>query len=407
MTKLRVFILPSWSPTKRLPHAGLFFVNQAEMLAKQKPEWIVGLGLFDFYSSRMPYNINTLKEFGEAFFSKPRFSSAHTPSGVHAYSVWKPWQRYWLPETLIEKMSSVLTGHARTMVRAFTKDWGKPHLIHAHAAAPGGAAAVRVGQEMNIPVVITEHMGPFPWPRHQAPSGHPRPVICEAYEAAKACAAVSSSLAKRLRIFGLAKEISVIPNVVDQSVFTPGLAARKTDCFSFFCVGGPNVDKGTDTLLRAFAGLPQNTFLSIAGNTPWMSFYQQLAQELGINARVQWLGNVPPEQMVFLYQECDAFVLPSRTESFGVSYVEALMCGKPVIATTCGGPEDIVNETNGLLVKVDDVDGLRSAMLKLCGREMAYCPKTIRDDAVARFGSDSVVKKLENFYLKVVEPAAS
>ena len=55
-------------------------------------------------------------------------------------------------------------------------------------------------------------------------------------------------------------------------------------------------------------------------------------------------------EIVKVYEECDCFVLPSAGETFGVVYVEAMAAGLPVIATRCGGPEDFVNEDNGILI---------------------------------------------------------
>lgn len=61
----------------------------------------------------------------------------------------------------------------------------------------------------------------------------------------------------------------------------------------------------------------------------------------------------------------DCFVLPSRSETFGIGFIEAFATGTPVIATRCGGPEDFVNEENGMLVDVDCVDELTQKMQKM------------------------------------------
>ena len=61
----------------------------------------------------------------------------------------------------------------------------------------------------------------------------------------------------------------------------------------------------------------------------------------------------------------NAFVLASRTETFGVVYIEALSQGLPVIATRCGGPESIVTSDNGLLVPIENIPELTKALLTL------------------------------------------
>lgn len=63
--------------------------------------------------------------------------------------------------------------------------------------------------------------------------------------------------------------------------------------------------------------------------------------------------------------ESDCFVLASKLETFGVAYIEALAAGLPVIATNCGGPEEFVHKDNGILIEVNDAQGLTDAMLKM------------------------------------------
>lgn len=61
-------------------------------------------------------------------------------------------------------------------------------------------------------------------------------------------------------------------------------------------------------------------------------------------------------------QACHVFVLPCLFETFGVVVIEAHACGRPVIATICGGPEDNISEANGMLVTAGDVDALAEAL---------------------------------------------
>jgi teichuronic acid biosynthesis glycosyltransferase TuaC len=83
-------------------------------------------------------------------------------------------------------------------------------------------------------------------------------------------------------------------------------------------------------------------------------------------------------------------VLASRHESFGVVLVEALMSGKPVLATRCGGPQSIVDDSNGVLVAPGDVDALVGGLQTLSQRLPAFTPETMRAAAVARYGRAAV-----------------
>lgn len=95
---------------------------------------------------------------------------------------------------------------------------------------------------------------------------------------------------------------------------------------------------------------------------------------------------------------CDCFVLPSRYETFGVVYIEAMACGKPVIATACGGPDDFVTPDNGLLVPVEEVSALEHAMQHMITSSHQYDSDRIRASVQTRFSSQAVAGQLEQIY---------
>jgi glycosyltransferase involved in cell wall biosynthesis len=97
----------------------------------------------------------------------------------------------------------------------------------------------------------------------------------------------------------------------------------------------------------------------------------------------------------------NCFVLPSHAENFGVVLIEALSTGLPVISTRCGGPEDIIDDRVGILLRPGDEDGLGEALANMRGRP-APNPEPIREQAVARYGYASVGRQLRDFYSKVL-----
>ena len=84
-----------------------------------------------------------------------------------------------------------------------------------------------------------------------------------------------------------------------------------------------------------------------------MNLEQQI-DRAGLNSNVYLLGRKGKKEIGSILCNSDVFVLPSRSETFGVVYVEAMMMGLPVIATVCGGPEEFVQKTDGLLVPCDE-----------------------------------------------------
>jgi glycosyltransferase involved in cell wall biosynthesis len=105
--------------------------------------------------------------------------------------------------------------------------------------------------------------------------------------------------------------------------------------------------------------------------------------------------------MIEEFENCDCFVLPSRHESFGVVYVQAIACGKPIIATRCGGPEHIVTPENGLLVDIASPSQLAKALHDMFTFRDNYDAKLIRQQFLDRFSLPVVVNKIERVYRDV------
>jgi glycosyltransferase involved in cell wall biosynthesis len=97
-------------------------------------------------------------------------------------------------------------------------------------------------------------------------------------------------------------------------------------------------------------------------------------------------------------QESAVLVLPSRHESLGMVLVEALACGTPVVATRCGGPEDIVDDDVGLLVPPEDPAALADGLAQTLGALDRYEPAVLRERTLARFGSRAISERLSALY---------
>ena len=129
-----------------------------------------------------------------------------------------------------------------------------------------------------------------------------------------------------------------------------------------------------------------------------LAYCQQHAQALGISDLVVWCGRRLRPDIVAMFQDADAFVLPSHYESFGMVYAEAIACAKPVIATRCGGGEYIVNETNGMLVDVGDIAALAAALRRMIDHGDAFSVERIRADFMARFSKRAVLSLLKKAF---------
>mgnify|MGYP001217429076 FL=1 len=113
------------------------------------------------------------------------------------------------------------------------------------------------------------------------------------------------------------------------------------------------------------------------------------------------MGALDRKEVILHMNKCDAFVLASKFETFGVVFIEALSCGKPIISTKSGGPNSIVNSKNGLLVSVNNIEELSDAMLNLYRNYSQYNSEDIRNDCYERFSEPVITKQILDLYKSI------
>jgi glycosyltransferase involved in cell wall biosynthesis len=130
-----------------------------------------------------------------------------------------------------------------------------------------------------------------------------------------------------------------------------------------------NEKKALDVLLRAVALAREGGFrmtVLLVGGGPLEDELKELARQLGVADQVRFLGFLELEAVRELLNGCTFFVLPSRSEPFGIVLLEAMAVGKAVIATRVGGiPEFVTDGANGVLVEPDDPQALAEALCRM------------------------------------------
>lgn len=390
---MRVCIIPSWCPTDKAPHAGAFFFTQAHALAQMRPEWEIAICRFDLSRARCARNPLRWPRFIYDAITTPRIRHEKASSGLHIFTVHMPYMPRMKGKDAWHTNAYALARHVRRVLRAF----GHADVVHAQACYPAGAAMHYLRQDIPSCYVLTEHLGPFPPASLRDDAGAPSPVVTRAYAACEAVSAVSSALAERIRSCGLATDVTILPNSIAPDYGAIAKRARKGPV-RFLNIANPSHAKGTDTLLEAFALLDADAVLHIVGAGDEKGHFERMASSLAIADKVIFVGHVEPDAMHGYYNACDALVVASQSETFSLVCIEALAHGKPVIATQCGGPEDIINEANGMLVPVADSAALQTAMARMILEHNHYVPDTLRADVMARFGAHAVVPRIESWY---------
>jgi L-malate glycosyltransferase len=165
--------------------------------------------------------------------------------------------------------------------------------------------------------------------------------------------------------------IRVVPNGVDVEHFSPGPAPPAADWpgggLRMLHVGRLHPQKGHRFLIEALArarGRGMDAGLALVGEGPLRGELAEQVARLGLDGRVRFLGR--RDDVRELLRAADVFVFPSLYEAAGIALLEAMACGKPVIASRTGGIVEIVREgVDGMLVAPGDAEELASALGRL------------------------------------------
>jgi glycosyltransferase involved in cell wall biosynthesis len=403
---MNVLVVPSWYPHRCFPREGIYVRDQAMLLGEMFPSWRIGLALWHQGRNLLTraHALHSPRCVVDALLDRA-LREERLSENVVAWTI----PTLVLPERLRQGNRESILRSVREAARRMTERWGRIDLIHAHVAYPGGWAAMRLSAEVGIPYVITEHMGPFPLPVYRESNGRLPSFIREPLERADACIAVSPALATEIQGHDL-PPVEVVPNVVDERRYDP---TRSGDPgrFTFFTLCQMVRAKGIEDLLEGAARMLGRLTQSerarvrfrIAGKGPDLPAFRGLSRRLGLGENVQWIeGYLEREESRDEFERCDAFVLPSHKESFGIVYVEAMACGKPSIATRCGGPESILDPDTGVLIEVGDVAALAGALETLFRNAGRYDRARIRATFERRFSRRAVAAALEATYARVL-----
>jgi glycosyltransferase involved in cell wall biosynthesis len=388
---MHILIYASWYPSALNPVLGSFIRDQATALTVAGMQ--VGVVALNHLSVR------DLAD--RRLHDDRRYANEH---GIHTY-------RAYDARILMRAIYGDRYLHGASKDRLFGRyvaDHGMPDLIHAHTTLFGGVLAARIKRRHGLPLVITEHNSAYASPG--MPLWLDR-LAAATLRSADARLVVSRPLGRLLeaRYGDRIVPWEWVPNIVDerfQSV-KPGSSSDHAT-FRFLNVANLVEVKGHVNLLHAFARrfrADSGVELRIGGGGPLEGELRQLTRALGIEAQVTFLGPLDRAQVAAEMQGADAFVLSSDYESFGVVLIEALACGKPVVATDCGGPGCIVHQANGVLVPSGRPDELGAAMAGMRERIGQYDSVLIQRDCLDRFGSARVVQRLTTIYEDVLATA--
>ncbi|HEY9613001.1 glycosyltransferase family 4 protein [Allocoleopsis sp.] len=203
-------------------------------------------------------------------------------------------------------------------------------------------------------------------------------------------------------------KVEILPCVVDGDVFAPsskppgliaryGLAGSKV-LMTVARLWPTDLYKGVDVTIRALPAIatvfPDVKYLVI-GRGDDRPRLEQLAQDLGVGDRVVFAGFVPTSDLVEHYRLADAYIMPSQ-EGFGIVYLEAMACGKPVLAGNADGSADPLQDGQlGWQVPHRDPEAVATACIEILKGEDQRCNgQWLREQCLARFNTAILTEQL-------------
>jgi N-acetyl-alpha-D-glucosaminyl L-malate synthase BshA len=288
----------------------------------------------------------------------------------------------------------------------------KLDLVHAHYAIPHATSALLAKQILrgDLKIVTTLH-GTDITLVGQEPSFEP--LMKFSIESSDVVTSVSEFLKRETCItYGVEKDIIAIPNFIDTDVFHP------TDSKNLKKLLAPNGEKilihvsnfravkRVKDAIKAFkivldAGVKAKFLL--VGDGPDRAECEALARELGIWQQTRFLGK--QAELASILSVSDIFIIPSGNESFGLSALEAMACGVPVISSDVGGLSEVnVDGETGYIVKVKDVDALAEKMIVLFTDKNLHSKmsKAALHHATTNFTKEQIVPIYEAAYEKAM-----
>lgn len=402
---MHIMVIPSWYSSSRNEVHGSFFKEQFKALANSGEK--ISVAYNEIWPITMMGKIN-----------EKRGINFSIEDGLRTYR-YKDYNYF--PKNAL--MFKSFNKRMEKLYLEIVEKEGKVDVIHAHSAFWGAIAASYISKKYNISLVITEHSS-LKYAKYVRESY--KKYIYEAYRNADVLIAVGNGLRDEIQTY-VSRPIEVIHNMVDLNLFYMNRDAEKNkrqynsikDCnssnkaiskeikkeFKFFSCAFLEEGKGMDDLVKAFtkAFKGHEVTLKIGGNGTLREPLENLINSLNMKKQIKLLGKLSREEVAKEMRKCDVFALASEHETFGVVYIEALACGKPVIGTNNGGAEDIIKEYNGIIAEKKDIEDLTKALKRIKDNYNTYDKNEIREKTILSYSEKVLVEKLKGVYKKVNE----
>ena len=360
---MRILTYTRLYPNAKMPEHGIFVARRVEAMARQGGHQIEVVAPVPYYPKFLPASgeWNALKLVPEV----------EERDGLNVYH-----PRYFNPPKIgMAKYGAWMAQGSYDLLYRLHKSDFQFEVIDAHFVYPDGYAAVKLGQRLKRPVIVTARGSDLTRNKNLP---HIVPLLQEVLRGAAQLIAVSEELRDNFLELGATPDkIHVIPNGVDTSFFTPmtreaarrALHLKADDCW-LVAVARLDRNKGQWLILEALKkiGLDElkNRRIKVAlvGQGESRAELEKIAQAAGLGDIVHFAGQQNPEKIRIWYNAANVNILASSREGSPNVVLEALACGIPVLASGAGNNAAIIHAgSNGFVFPIENAEALKIALL--------------------------------------------
>ena len=314
---------------------------------------------------------------------------------------------FWIPGKIVSRFCGMRASlylkniQLIRIYRRIVEEYGKPDLIYGQFFF-NTYLGVLLKEKYQIPLVGIEHAARF---NQNILDSYTAYLASYAYSHTDAVITVSETLKSRLQ-YHFHIDSYVIHNLVGLDFCKSLSLGSQNGKVRFVSTGSLIYRKGYDLLIKAFErlNLPNDKWeLLIIGDGEERANLQAQIDQTELGGNIRLMGKKDKSQIIEILLNSDVFVLPSRSETFGVVYIEAMMLGLPVIATVCGGPEGFVRSSDGLLIPVEDINSLSKAIKEMYLHYDRYDREMIAQECRARFSPEVIARQLTEVFEKTIQ----
>lgn len=383
MHKKNIAIICSWLDIPK--GVGSFFVEQAELVKGNFDVHLVHFKPFRFgFSKRkkMSFSIKTTEQI--------------TTQGIPVYEVYYP-EFYFFRKFFFQKAIE------KKAQKSFLKKINKPiHLCHAQSLFDAGFWCYKLNKNYDIPYIFTEHNQL----NLKGLSRRKDKILKKVLAAASEKLVVSNDLIRQFATNDIFENFNTLGNTFDETCFTYS-ENSKSETFKIITIGAYTPIKDFATLLEALKIVDKQINTKI--QFTWVGFncwgkdnnvaVNTTCSELGFkNIQFELIKSATKYEIANQLQQSDVLVSTSICETFGVSVLEALACGVPVVCTNSGGVLEMVTPENGFICPIKDSESIAKSILQIYNKEIKFDSESIAKNIKLKFGSTTFTKKLSAIY---------